>query len=292
VYGDVASCPNTQDSCWRSYFRLFAIGQICLQLPGAFLLLLFRKSDYPHLNKTNEETEPFLSDQDYSVKSSTGILQSLKVFTRPFFWVLFWGYFVGISSSMLVLTQAKQMWASYTNDPSLAAWTDRILLIYSFSNAGSNVICGVMTDWLNKKRIISNTTFLAITMLFFASLYAIIGTLFIIPHENNPTSATAILMAVTGAGFGCYLVLFPILVVEAFGPTNFGKFFGFLQISSSIASLAIPQIINVLQKKTGDYSASIFGCTGLLVTSAAAFLLIPKQRTSVPLRDFSSSDYN
>jgi len=288
IYGPVTNC--TENSCWRNYFRLIAIGQILIELPGALLLLFFKKSDYPHLNKEvkiNEDEETFLLEPHEPPKS-TGMLQPFKIFGRLYFWVLFWAYFVGMASSLIVVTQANQIWSSYTSSSEMAFWSAYIVVIFSVSNATSNVLCGTISGYLSRKNYLNHSTFVAFVFLLFAVIYSLIGSLFLIPHEENPTAFVAMLLGSTGLGFGCYLVLFPIIVSDTFGPADFGKNFGFLQISSSIASIAVPQIINGLKARNGHYLTSIFGIAALLVSGAAALLLVPKQRTSIPLKDFSN----
>ena len=54
-----------------------------------------------------------------------------------------------------------------------------------------------------------------------------------------------------GFSFGANLVLFPSMIAEIYGGENFGKIFGFLQVSSSAASLTVPVIITSIAKHTG-----------------------------------------
>jgi len=267
------------------YFRLISIAQIAIMFPATFLLLFFKKKDYPHLAEQQSEERKSLIFHDELLdtpreKPQNGLLQSLKVFKEPFFWILLWGYFVGIGSSVFVLTNATQIWLTYNADPSLSHWESRILFIFSFVNGGSNVFCGVFADWLSRKKMITHNTFLSICMLLMALLFSAIGILCTIPHADNETALVAILLACTGAGFGCYLVCFPVVVIDAFGPQNFGKYFGYLQFSSCVASLGVPQAVIAIKNASGDYTIPIFGIAGLLLTGAAGFVFIPKHKTT------------
>jgi hypothetical protein len=79
---------------------VIAVVTAIFQITGGLSLLLFHKEDYGHLQAMNSDTEE---------KKSTSFLETLKVFTQLSFWCLLWGFFVGVSSGVLVLTNASQV---------------------------------------------------------------------------------------------------------------------------------------------------------------------------------------
>lgn len=151
-------------------------------------MIFFRKENYPHL-------EP--SEDDSSSKKVT-LMESLQVFKDGYFWILIFSFFSGIGSAVFVLTQAEQIWKNYNHSPNLEHWGDTLLLVFSFANAGGNAVCGVASDWLQRKGILKATSFLAIVMLVFAFVFALVGTLTVVPHEESSTAFVAILLAFVG----------------------------------------------------------------------------------------------
>jgi hypothetical protein len=117
------------------------------------------------------------------------------VFRDLYFWALFWGFFCGVGGSLVILTHAKQIWQSYNTDPNLDSWGDRILVVYSFTNAASNVICGVLSDWLATKNILRRTSFVSLVHLLFAIVFCVIAVLF---QLKDVSVVTAFLLASVG----------------------------------------------------------------------------------------------
>ena len=117
------------------------------------------------------------------------------MFRDWYFWALFWGFFCGVGASLTILTHAAQIWESYNTDPSLNAWQDRILVIFSFSNAASNVFCGVLSDWLSTKEIMKRSTFVSLIHLLFAIVFLLLAILFTL---KIVTVFTAFLLASVG----------------------------------------------------------------------------------------------
>jgi hypothetical protein len=69
------------------------------------------------------------------------------------------------------------------------------------------------------------------------------------------------------------LVLFPIVIGQVYGANNFGKYFAFLELASSAASIVIPQIVSAVEASTHRYYHVSFGIAGLLITSAIGMFL-------------------
>jgi len=276
TYSSQTGC--NANHCWREYAQLMAWGCLILPFPGSLLLILFKRSDYPHLQPEVTETENEEQTPLLQPKERMSLLQSLVVFKEPYFWALFWSFFVGVSAALIVLTHAFQIWDWYNKDPALSDFGGKILLIFSCSNAASNVFCGVVSDSLNKRNIMKHSSFLAVVQIFFALVYVAVGVLFYIRVESHTsTIAAGILLASIGLQFGCVLVLLPIIIGETYGPSNFGKMFAYLEISSSLASVCFPLIITAVSQATGNFVYVMFGSAVLLVTSGVALLLRPRR---------------
>lgn len=304
------------------------ISSVIFILPGIFLLLFFKKSDYPHLQKLdlkplqNEDSIPIekkpllegvdddtafedktfsqaMQDHDYDEeesylvptqplnlqsKKNKGFIKSLRIFKDPSFWSLFFGFFVGIGTSVFILSETSQLWDTYNKDSSLKPWADRILFIFSIMNAVSNVLSGMASDFLSRKEIMRNTTFLGIIELIFAGVFATIGVLQMIDFTHTRALALIWLMALTGLGFGVYLVLFSVCVAEFYGMENFGIYLSYLQFASSVATILFPQIAAILFKATSKYihisfvSAALLFIGGVILIAARYFPKKPKGR--------------
>lgn len=184
---------------------MFALGCLVFSLPGTFLLLLFKPRDYPHIVEQEDkrlesvESEYLLPKQ---MREKVGLLESLKVFRDIYFWALMWSFFAGIGSSVYVLTHAAQLWSSYNHILSLSDWGGRILVIFSFVNAGSNVFCGILSDFLATRSILARHHFVAIVQIVYATVFAVLGILFEMGlHHHTNTVAVAIILALCGMLF-------------------------------------------------------------------------------------------
>jgi sugar phosphate permease len=110
------------------------------------------------------------------------------VFLHPIFLVSFLGTFAGFGASVFVLSQAQQIWLELSSHyPDFEPFGNRILLIFSISNACNNFFSGVLSDFLNKRSILSHQKYLAIVMGLCSVLLATIATIFkVVPHPSRP----------------------------------------------------------------------------------------------------------
>jgi OFA family oxalate/formate antiporter-like MFS transporter len=135
-----------------------------------------------------------------------------------------------------------------------------------------------LSDFLATRNYLGRHYFVAIVQIAFAGVFGVLGVLFLMSsHHHSSTPAVAIILAMAGLGFGVYLVVFPSIVAETFGPENFGKYFGFLQISSSIASVTMPLIATAIYQASGNYIIMNFTLCGLLFLAGIAISRKPKQ---------------
>jgi hypothetical protein len=74
-------------------------------------------------------------------------------------------------------------------------------------------------------------------------------------------------------------VLFPVVIGECYGSQDFGKYFAYLEISSSLASIATPQIATAIMHRFSHYYYLTFGM-GALLFSSAVVMLYPKNASS------------
>lgn len=62
------------------------------------------------------------------------------------------------------------------------------------------------------------------------------------------------------------MVIFPIVISDTYGPQNFGKYFAYLELSSSIATIVIPPIVVSVTHAANSYAVSLFGMSGRINT--------------------------
>eukprot|EP01117_Protostelium_nocturnum_P007112 TRINITY_DN2548_c0_g1_i1.p1 TRINITY_DN2548_c0_g1~~TRINITY_DN2548_c0_g1_i1.p1 ORF type:complete len:384 (+),score=137.62 TRINITY_DN2548_c0_g1_i1:87-1238(+) len=205
VYKDKTQCYL--DECWRSYVRFYMIVLVALASAGVSILYLYKKSDYPHLRDSEspsaksiqeeDDFEPLKQNESREAKQD-GLLQSFKAFKSPFFLSLFLGFFVGIGSSVFILTLGFDIWKDYlaakgvTTQPSIGPY---LITMFSFFNAGSNILTGILSDWLASRSILRYSSFLAIFQFFFSLVFVVIG---ILLHYVAYTSFFAVLVAFVG----------------------------------------------------------------------------------------------
>eukprot|EP01119_Soliformovum_irregulare_P021978 TRINITY_DN7416_c0_g1_i1.p1 TRINITY_DN7416_c0_g1~~TRINITY_DN7416_c0_g1_i1.p1 ORF type:complete len:460 (+),score=59.44 TRINITY_DN7416_c0_g1_i1:117-1382(+) len=249
------------DQCWRDDFRFLAILQAVIQIPGVLLLFLLHRQKYRtlHFSTAITQMEP--------AKKSWTLIQSLQVFKEITFWCLMIAYFIGIGSAVVILTQLQDMWNHMDLNHAMTSWPKNILIAFSFGNAVGNALCGVLSNHTHRKGIMSHTTLVAIVL--FTSTLAF-AAIFLLYHYAGSLIATGILLASVGLYFGCYLVLFPLIVGDRYGPENFGKVFAYVSLSSSAASFVIPQLLTVIRR----YDAIFLGTTSLLFLSACLMVLL------------------
>lgn len=77
-------------------------------------------------------------------------------------------------------------------------WNHLILTIFSILNALSNIICGMVCDWLSKKQLLSHSIFLAIIHFTFSSIFIIIAIFQFIPIQHNLFIIVALLLSFVG----------------------------------------------------------------------------------------------
>mmetsp|Transcript_17032 Transcript_17032/g.23697 ORF Transcript_17032/g.23697 Transcript_17032/m.23697 type:complete len:489 (+) Transcript_17032:144-1610(+) len=261
-YSKIADCD--EDHCWRDEFRMLVIFFVVLSFPGSLLLLFFRREEYPHLMRRSGKVQP------------KSMKESLAVMKDPFFWSLFSGLFFGIGSCVFLLTQASDIWSDYNHDSDLDTWGDNILMVFSFCNASSNILCGVGSDWLANNNIISHSTFVALVQFLYSIVFTAIGVLDIIPHPGKGSLVVFFLLSSIGLSFGCYLVVFPMVTAETWGANNFGKTFALLSFGSTAASLVVPNVATAFYKQSGHYTSLYFGIGVALFLSSFFMVVIPR----------------
>jgi len=77
--------------------------------------------------------------------------------------------------------------------------------------------------------------------------------------------------------FGVYVVIFPTLIGELYGPANFGSYYGFMLIGPTFAALATPNIATAIVTATGAYTDCFWIVGSLSIVSG--FALLFKQPT-------------
>lgn len=93
----------------------------------------------------------------------------------------------------------NQIWGWYNTDPVHSHFGGTILLIFSLSNAASNVFSGVISDFLNTRHILKPNTFLAIIQFIWGGIFLIVGILFIVDSgEHTSTLLAGVLLASSG----------------------------------------------------------------------------------------------
>ncbi len=103
------------------------------------------------------------------------------------------------STKWIHIAHFVQIWGSYNTDPSHSNWGGTILLIFSFSNAASNVFCGIISDYLNTRNIMKHKTFLSMIQFLLAIVFILVGILFFIESRtHSSTLAAGVLMASVG----------------------------------------------------------------------------------------------
>ena len=116
---------------------MLACAAVLLPFPGSLFLLLFKKSDYPHLNKTEEDHENINEDKPLLESTSSKaytLTESFKVFKDIHFWLLFFGFFTGVGTALIILTHAVQIWTDYNHEPDDAKWGGNFFLLPNTDN--------------------------------------------------------------------------------------------------------------------------------------------------------------
>jgi MFS-type transporter involved in bile tolerance (Atg22 family) len=108
----------------------------------------------------------------------------------------------------------------------------------------------------------------------------VFGALGCIAHFHVPIPPLVYLLLVCGVSvsFGAYLVLFPTICGASFGKLNFGKHFGFLQLASSAASIAMPQLASAIADATDSFAWMHVLCALCLLLSTLLLAVVPETR--------------
>ena len=90
-------------------------------------------------------------------------------------------------------------------------------------------------------------------------------------------------IAAAGSGFGAYLVLFPMICGEYYGRVNFGTYYAYNMLGSSVASVVMPVIgtnffspaASDIYSKHGTYAGLFVGTAAALLVAGLGLLLCP-----------------
>lgn len=114
-------------------------------------------------------------------------------------------------------------------------------------------------------------------MLFFIVQFVVFLSLSILSSvaDSSPPSSTlsttyALLLLLPSLAFGATFTLIPAMVSEVYGTSNFGKFFGWLQFSSTAAAVATPLVAAAIYSEFNSFSALFYAISALLLASVVA----------------------
>eukprot|EP01112_Ceratiomyxa_fruticulosa_P004151 TRINITY_DN1452_c0_g1_i3.p1 TRINITY_DN1452_c0_g1~~TRINITY_DN1452_c0_g1_i3.p1 ORF type:complete len:441 (+),score=61.65 TRINITY_DN1452_c0_g1_i3:228-1550(+) len=246
-YDKSAHCDT--NACWRGEIMIWAIvAGVCATLGTLTFKLKIDPADTMQHSSINEG-EALLhkeTDKPLSLLESTVILKS------PQFWILFFAYFAGISSGIFVITQAEDLWDYFTTVGSThPTWFSWVFIFFPIFNYSGTLI----SVWISNIMVhngIPRMKSIAVMLIISAADVLVCGLIHLLVPLKTREESTIIqvlflaLLMLVGLGFGSSFSLFPMLIGEIFGNVNFGKNFGFLQISSSLAAVGTPIVSGIL----------------------------------------------
>lgn len=307
LYADMSHCK--QDSCWRRWTVVLGLACFSVQGLGALLIFAcFRPRNYDHLapgpkadsspllapvNHTTEtETQPLLEAQPTAavgdadkpspsvVGAELSFVKALRIFKHPYFLMLFLVEFIVFVAAVTFLSQASQMWSSFTKDASSGkSLGNNLLPAFSYWNAAASMGIGAFSGVLKRTRWCRLQSFLAGLIVAHAAIFAALGLMAHMYRHGALAPRGAQIAFYLGSSsvgfvFGALLVLYPTIVGTEFGFANFGTFFGLLNAAPSIASFITAPIVGAVYSARGSYDLVLLAIALMLLVSAAMLQLV------------------
>ena len=286
VYAEAAGCGS--DCSWVPEMRVMGVVSVAFMLPAVIYAVYSRshpmdppEEDLGIQGEQVVEYDSIGNDIEVSLiaddeldggqggDGGTGpasFLASLAVFKHPFFYGLMAAYFTGIATGIYVVTNFK-LWAYLAPGTS---YNSTMGTLFSVCNCLGTLGAGAISDWAEKYRV-RRATILVGFLIWDAAMLAGLG-IVIATHPHHAGAQVAVALCVgVGFSFGACFALFPAIVTDVYGPSNFGKVFGFLQIGSTSA-LIVPSITTSIQTKFNFYIIP-FVLAALCIASVPLLLL-------------------
>eukprot|EP00002_Diphylleia_rotans_P036503 TRINITY_DN8050_c0_g1_i13.p1 TRINITY_DN8050_c0_g1~~TRINITY_DN8050_c0_g1_i13.p1 ORF type:complete len:428 (+),score=79.61 TRINITY_DN8050_c0_g1_i13:80-1363(+) len=231
VYNEASGCSGA--SCWREHFYVITIiASIMMIVPSFF----FKSAPRP--KSVESQITDTSSVDSTTIDRQVTLSESLSIFRHGFFWALFFGYLTSIGTGLLILTQISNMWEDF--DKSGDDWSEIVSLFYSLSTFLGGLISGAVSDHF-KNRDPNRIIMLSVFILFAVANIGGIAFMLLSPSSDDGLKVLfAILITNVGISFGSYFTFYPVITGEVYGNANFGKYFGYIQLASSAASVIVP----------------------------------------------------
>jgi|SaaInlStandDraft_6_1057023.scaffolds.fasta_scaffold04021_6 MFS family permease len=204
------------------------------------------------------EYETFTNaDMDDPSTRPHSLSETLNIFKYPYFYVLLFAYFSGVASGLIVLTSAFSALSSSVHEEAVMSLGPLCLSLFGIFNMFGSLLAGWIDQSLSlaplslslSRRIVICGFFS--WGIFFFILSSILGAIW--QHFGHYWAAYALVASLgcVGVTFGSSFTYFPILTSQLFGNVNFGKYFGYVQLGSALASIVVPLIVSVVEPMTG-----------------------------------------
>lgn len=205
---------------------------------------------------------------------TVSLLRSLRLFLNPYAYVLLLSMFVGVGVGVLVIASVTKLWQSFDRHDRSPEWEGYIRVGFSVCTAVANFVSGNLSDWLQFRGVMRHATFQGVVMMVFAVEMAVVAALL---HWSAgvPAAVLGVLIALQGLSFGTVLVLVPVLVCDAYGHTNFGKYFGYMQLGSSLSSIVFPLLAGVVYDVSSTFVWTFASMSVMMFVSAILLVFVP-----------------
>jgi len=193
-----------------------------------------------------------------------------------------------------VLSQAHDLWADFTrNLDGVSDDGDWILEAFSYTDVVGAFTVAIVVDYLIARKLMKPAVVVGIVYVAVGALLVAVGVVSLVT-KGAPSPGLRwfgfCVYASTAIPFGVMLTLFPVVVEEVYGPQNFGKLYGLVNLAPTITSLVTPLLTGWLYRTLGSYTAVVFGL-GVLTLVAGALLILVKNTTRLPksIADFDAA---
>eukprot|EP00004_Rigifila_ramosa_P027065 TRINITY_DN8650_c0_g1_i1.p1 TRINITY_DN8650_c0_g1~~TRINITY_DN8650_c0_g1_i1.p1 ORF type:complete len:314 (-),score=96.64 TRINITY_DN8650_c0_g1_i1:6-947(-) len=217
-------------------------------------------------------------------KHLISLRSSLVIMKDPFFYRLVFVYFSGVAAGLAIIADSRLFWKSFSDEEDEEI-EGNLGVGLSLCTCIGGILSGNLSDRFAKAGI-RRAKALAVFFAFgCVVLFCLALTLLLSDNvdpdatSENPTKLRTSgyvllsLASLDGLVFGATLSLIPTVCVECYGPPNFGKFFGYLQIGSTLAAAFVPILSSQVAKAVGNYSVSMFSLSACLFLGFFALYL-------------------
>lgn len=133
------------------------------------------------------------------------LLQSLRIFRKPFFLACFFANLVGVGSAVFIIASARQLWRNFDPNEATKDRNQTILVLFSIFTGVGNVAAPIITDALHKRGIARRSRQLAGILLYHGLVFAILALLTIVPALRSGGEGWKVLYQIAMASTGLSL---------------------------------------------------------------------------------------